>query len=831
MKSFKEYLIEVEAVTEPKTSKAILNYKDAMNAATKFVSNLDQAKIPQILTNIESSRFDSVSKEEKEAALAFYIIANRVKSGTNPKPTEETTKIYNDNKLDSIDTHKLFSKINKEGPQEFSKIYKAIGGNEAAANNEATAAGATPVPAESATPAADVTPKVDGKGDPIPTPKDGESTEPEAEPEADTDAEVEADTEATPEGRNAGSTPSEIAANIEKMADDESASLSKNGNKAGLKFSNKLMAALTGYAKVARSQQSRFDVHPTPASKQKAMSNSQIAYNNAKRDITIFNNKYQNKMLGSTVGNTAKAALGALKNAKDYVKDKIDNSRAIQMTADKVRQGAQNATKAVTSGINKGKEGIQRGVQGIMDRSWAKNHPGEPYPEETEAAKAKKDALDVAARTSSGTMGKSEEELAAAKAEEAKRNALKTGIAVAPTASPASPEILATKNRLKAKIKTPAEIAYKANQSQQRSDDELVNSRAKSVQLPVTPETTNIEKPVAPTVKPKVSSPALRTIAEKPMAAAQEEPKVEIKKAVKAKTVSAKEAAGTKTNQQTFGGDFDEKSTSKMDQGARQAAAKLGAATKDANKRAKENEEAKKAQKKPVQQELNLNNALQPTEAKAPEVVKQEPALTTVQNAVKNNVEPASETAAEVKPKKVRAVRAKKETDVAETPKRELTPGTLTKKDGTVIPVRKPKAEVTPEAAEPVAKEAKAPRVLSQTPAAIKLREKMAATKAAKAEEDKNQPELPLEGGKGKKPPKTEAEKEAAKDAKLRKEAAEAAGPSVKTRQGTLYPGGKYASVDTGDEFLIPFHKNETKIKQVSKNIRDRIKNRSKGVR
>ena len=68
MKSFKEYLIEVEAVTEHKTSKAILNYKDAMNAATKFVSNLDQAKIPQILSNIESSRFDSVSKEEKEAA-------------------------------------------------------------------------------------------------------------------------------------------------------------------------------------------------------------------------------------------------------------------------------------------------------------------------------------------------------------------------------------------------------------------------------------------------------------------------------------------------------------------------------------------------------------------------------------------------------------------------------------------------------------------------------------------------------------------------------------------------------------------------------------------
>ena len=269
-----------------------------------------------------------------------------------------------------------------------------------------------------------------------------------------------------------------------------------------------------------------------------------------------------------------------------------------------------------------------------------------------------------------------------------------------------------------------------------------------------------------------------------------------------------------------------------MDQGARQAAAKLGAATKDANKRAKGNEE-KKAQKEPVQQELNLNNTPQSAEVKAPEVVKPEPALATVQNAVKNNVEPASETATEVKPKKVRAVRAKKETAVAETPKRELATGTLTKEDGTVIPVRKSKAEVTPEVAEPVAKEAKAPRVLSQTPAAIKLREKMAATKAAKAEEDKNQPELPLEGGKGKKPPKTEAEKEAAKDAKLRKEAAEAAGPSVKTRQGTLYPGGKYtsASVDTGDEFLIPFHKNETKVKQVSKNIRDRIKNRSKGVR
>ncbi len=376
MKDFRKYLTEADtrASTSFYNFKEIgsaQNYQHAKNELEKIAKDKEHAK-----EYIDEFKGDINAIKDKDIKFAIAIISHKanvkedqakpsdsvqsaIRNKNTPKEAEELLNSIGFKPLDSKEAQTLYSSLLPE--------IKTHQENRESQQTEKIPETAKEQPSEKES------------DDEEPEEDNGEDSKEDSEEEPEKDnTEEEKPSEETPPERYAGKDPSEIASKIEALAKEENEKLrtkSKENPRSQRIYAaaqNELDAKLRKYAERAEKQQSRFSVHPTPLSKQRALTNAQIAYNYAQSEVRMVNNKYLRKELGSTASNMAKSVAGALKNAKENVKGKIENSRAIQNTSDLVKRGIQAAAEGVKSGYAKTKEGVERGVQNVIDTHDAK---------------------------------------------------------------------------------------------------------------------------------------------------------------------------------------------------------------------------------------------------------------------------------------------------------------------------------------------------------------------------------------------------------------------------------------------------------------------------
>jgi hypothetical protein len=371
MKSFREHLLEADL----RSSASLYNFKDigsnqnylrARNELEKIANNKQHAEEykDEYQGNIENIKNNNIK-------FAIAIVSHKANIKEDQAKPAEGIQGSLKNKNVPKEAEELLEKIgfkpmeNKEAQTLYSSLLPSM---------KAQQEKQTAEPEESKEASEEKIPNKEQENEPEekeagePEPKEEKPSEENGEEEGDEPAE-----EVPPE-RYAGKSPSEISAKIEALAKEENEKLrakakeDPRSQKIYASAQNELDAKLRKYAERAEKQQSRFNVHPTPLSKQKAMTTAQIAYNYAQSEVRMVNNKYLRKELGSAVSLATKGAVGALKNAKNYMKNKIENSQTIQNTSDMVKRGIQAGKEATKRGYTTGKEAIERGVQNVIDR-------------------------------------------------------------------------------------------------------------------------------------------------------------------------------------------------------------------------------------------------------------------------------------------------------------------------------------------------------------------------------------------------------------------------------------------------------------------------------
>lgn len=723
MRSFRDYLTEVEQeerAQAQKASKAILVKNSSVSAAVKYIEGLEKENklVPRGLINrIKDGNSDLKADNETRMALAVYIISNKVSHESNSQTSKEAKDIYTRYGMDKVNPAILYTKLeqNVGGSKGVLDIYNNIEtlAQKSAPTSEPEAEPAKAEPAKATEPVkttAQSTAQQPAAAQPTTAEKPEEEEEPESS-EEDADETGEEEDNEEDEYKNkirydkySGDSPDDIATKIEDMRKDAIAELEKKikpndwrTKQIYEKAVADVSAKLNKYAKAARAQQSKYSVHPTPTSKQSAMTGAQIAYNNAVSAMRINSSKFDRRENGNAVQHYASSAAETLRNAKNKIKTKYDNSHVIQTTKDLVKQGMTKLGDTTNTVAAKAKEGLERGVNKYIDNYDAKmaQKNQQPTAQQPEQQKSSLPSL--------------REKLFGKKP-------VPTATEPEPTPAQNAPQIAQAQTAAKANVQepvaapapTPAPAAQPQAQEPEAKPTEVLGT------VPTPGSNAKYTKPTAP-AKPKLApvkiaepaaAPAPTPVAAAPAPAPEPKP------------------------------------------------------------------EPAPVVQQPVAQE-----------PEAPAPAQEAPAA------------PAP------KPKKVRVVKPKvQEAPAAPAQEAPTEPApeapTQPKRKPRTITV-KPKAEV--EKAEPTPEELaakKAARSEAAKKAAVSRRAKAAAEELKLT----GQPELPLEGGEGKKPPRSQQEKDIEAEDKLRKGAAEAAAKGTKkkrTPQQTLYKFGRYASIDT----------------------------------